>query len=393
MTLATLINSPQRAVAVVIAVVALLAWVLYVVVENQRQPEELREQFYDAPNRKAPPDDDVFEGPRLDRFLGWALVSMAVVAIGLPIYWLAEPGREEGSIRGFDKRSVKRGDELFLSTTAKPHAGFGCADCHGSKGQGGVAKWNLAVYADGKKVLDPATQKDQLVPVQWAAPAVNTVALRYRPQQIRNVLVYGRGANKPMPAWGVAGGGPMNDQQIDDLVNYLKFLAIEEYPSALKAYRNTWDANGHDAAKAYEVALIEAGRRFREESEASPTKLAGEYLKSEANAGQTEGQALFNLFCARCHTKGWSYQTVDTPYAKPEAAGGGWYGPNLTGGSTVRQFPAVQDHIEYVANGVADGVAYGAGGVQKYSGGGMPYFGNTLTEAQLKAIVDYERGL
>ncbi len=391
MTLATLINTPPRAIAVVVAVVAILGWLVFVVLENRRTPAVLTEQYLDAPNRATAPDDDVFEGPRLDRFLGWGLILMAIVAIGLPIYWLAEVGRQTGSIRGFDKRSWQRGEELFLSTAAKPHPGFGCADCHGSVGQGGVAKWNLAVFnTDGTKVQENG--KDKLEPVSWAAPAINTVALRYNVTQIKQVLIYGRGGNKPMPAWGVAGGGAMNDQQIDDLANFLRHLAIESYEPAVQTYNDEWNRNGHDADKAYAKALVVAGQEYRK-AKSNPADQAKEYLGVKANAGQSEGQALFNLFCARCHTKGWSYQTPNTDYAKPAVAGGGWYGPNLTGQSEVRQFPTEKDHIDYVTNGVDQGKGYGAGGVQKYDGGGMPYWSNMLTPDQVKAIVEYERSL
>ena len=34
------------------------------------------------------------------------------------------------------------------------------------------------------------------------------------PRRSRNILIYGR-AGTPMPAWGIKGGGPMNDQQIE----------------------------------------------------------------------------------------------------------------------------------------------------------------------------------
>jgi len=61
--------------------------------------------------------------------------------------------------------------------------------------------------------------------VQWKAPALNTVMLRYTADTVRTILIYGR-ANTPMPAWGVAGGGAMNEQQILDLVEYLKSITL-----------------------------------------------------------------------------------------------------------------------------------------------------------------------
>ena len=139
-------ESTQRAIALVVLVVALLLWLGYLVLENRRTTTDIVDSFLDAPNRKLAPNDEVFEGPRLDRFLGWALVSMVVVALSLPLYWLGEPGRHEGSIRGFDKRSVNRGEELF--GIGKEHPGFNCARCHGAGGGGGVASFTVAKYND-----------------------------------------------------------------------------------------------------------------------------------------------------------------------------------------------------------------------------------------------------
>ena len=35
-------------------------------------------------------------------------------------------------------------------------------------------------------------------------------------------------ANSPMPAWGLEGGGPMNDGQLDDLIDYLRYFQISQ---------------------------------------------------------------------------------------------------------------------------------------------------------------------
>ena len=61
--------------------------------------------------------------------------------------------------------------------------------------------------------------------------------------------------------------------------------------------------------------------------------------------------------------------------------------------SLQRQFPQKQSQIDFITNGVADSEAYGTGGVNHWTGGGMPYFRNVLTDKQIEAIVDYERGL
>ena len=418
----------QRAVALVLLVAALLAWAVYIVLENRRTTPDIAQSFLRAPNRKSAPDDEIFEGPRLDRWLGWALVTMTLVALSLPLYWLNEPSRQTGAIFGFDKRSVNRGEELFGAL----HNGFNCAKCHGANGGGGAAPWLVPQYdADNNPLIDAVTGKQVLESVSWTAPRINNVALRYRPEQIRNVLIYGRGKakNNPMPAWGTLGGGPGNPQQIDDLVNYLKHVAIEENPVALKAYTETWDKT-RDAVKSYSAAFVAAQKEAQEsntkafedfiaaavksvageaktladaqkavddaKTAGKPTAIANAMTALElakkgaadakATTQKSDGEILFNLNCARCHTNGYSY-------GEPKEQAGGFYGPTLRKDSLKRQFPDKASQIDFIKNGVADSEAYGTGGVNHWSGGGMPYFANTLTDQQIEAIVDYERGL
>jgi mono/diheme cytochrome c family protein len=102
------------------------------------------------------------------------------------------------------------------------------------------------------------------------------------------------------------------------------------------------------------------------------------------------GESLFNLdlgsgaySCARCHTKGWSY-------GDPQATGGGAFGPNLTGGSSIRQFPSQKDMIEFIKAGSEYGKRYGE---QGQGSGRMPGFGQMYTDEQIKLIVEYVRSL
>jgi mono/diheme cytochrome c family protein len=70
--------------------------------------------------------------------------------------------------------------------------------------------------------------------------------------------------------------------------------------------------------------------------------------------------------------------------------GGGAYGPDLTGGATLRQFPTVAQQISWVTDTVEIGKQYGQRGI---SSGRMPHFGDMLTADQISAIVNYERTL
>jgi mono/diheme cytochrome c family protein len=438
--------SPQKAIGYIIILVGIVGLIGYMILENRVSPTDNVRSMLQAPNRKAPPDDEIFEGRRLDRFLSVALIGMCLTALALPVYWLGEPGRQEGAVRGFDKRSVKRGERAYEA------GGFGCINCHGAGGGGGVAPWFAPEYGpDGRPKLG-ADGKVVSVAVNWAAPAVKDVALRYQKEQLKQVLYYGRGANKPMPAWHIAGGGPGNDQQIDDVIHYLQHLALEGNKEAEDAYLEAWKSNGYKADDAYKSAFAVVGKTRREESQANldkyradaaaavkslkdliggkgATDLAGlekilvdaksaknaatyegdqaikkaekdvaakkqeiadapaKLAAAEADLAKGDGEVLFEQNCARCHTPGYSF-------GKSRGAAKGWYGPALNNESLIRQFPKAEDQAEFIKKGTdASGRAYGVAGVNGWDGGGMPYFENILTDEMIDKIVEYERNL
>ena len=344
------VYSTQQKVGIVIGVVLVLGWLGYLITHLMKAGAAPGAEIELAPNRKPYFDDDKLETKKLDAALGVALLLTVVSAVGLPAYWVKEAHRQTNAVKGFDKRSVDRGGGLFQPTDSpKEGAHFGCATCHGADGGGGVAKYTIT------DVLGRTEQ------VTWKAPAVNTVAYRYSTQQIRQTLVYGR-AGTPMPAWGTKGGGPMNYQQIDDLVNFLRASTTAE---GLKI--------DPDAAKVQARQNAEAEARKAGKVDASGAPLI-------------DGQSLFSGNCARCHTRGWS---ID----RPDVAGGGSYGPNLRGGSTVRQFPTEEKMIEFIGASAQYGLPYGQTGIGQDAGGGMPHFAEVLSDEDIKAIVEYERSL
>ena len=62
-----------------------------------------------APNRKPYLSDEELETTKLNRTLRWALVLLVIVAVGLPLYWLNEPGRMDGAEATFQDAFVSRG--------------------------------------------------------------------------------------------------------------------------------------------------------------------------------------------------------------------------------------------------------------------------------------------
>jgi mono/diheme cytochrome c family protein len=327
--------SQQQRIGLWVVLVMTAGWLLYLI-SSARRTYEPGAELEVAPNRKRYLEDETMEGPRLTKYLWWAFATLAIVAVGIPIYWLREPFRERAAgfnrgVKYFDEESIARGARAFEAspgnppTPREPH--YGCENCHGAKGIGGVTSYTLT---------DPAHPDAPARQVQWTVPALNTVLLRFRPDEVKNVIVYGR-AGTPMPPWGVAGGGALNDQQVDDLVNYLQSIQLD--PNKVKA-----------------AALAQYG---------------------------TDGQQLFNGYCARCHTQGFSYGEGGPP-------GGGSFGPAINNGATLRQFPTVELQEEWVAKTAEFGKQYGVRGISK---GVMPHFEDMLSPEQIRAIVDYERSL
>jgi mono/diheme cytochrome c family protein len=356
--------SGQQKLSLAFVAVILVGWAAYLVYAlTRRDPAEpVGSEMETAPNRKSYFEDDELESNRLDRALLFSLVMLVVIAVGLPLYWLTIPARQKGAQFGFDKRSAQRGELLFASAKdTRTGLHFGCADCHGAKGVGGSAKFFISDTAH------PEIPPHQ---VAWTAPPLNSVLLRFSSattsdpnanvgtaaDAVRTIIVYGR-AGTPMPAWGLAGGGPMDDQQINDIVQYLGTIQLSNADAA-----KYW-ADQAGAAAVQEGKVDVLGKPI------------------------IDGQILFDTNCARCHTKGYSYGEAEVP------GGGGQYAPNITNGSEVRQFPNIKDQIDFVTNGVAFGQGYGTGGIGQTAGGGMPHFGNYLTQDQIDQIVAYERSL
>jgi mono/diheme cytochrome c family protein len=393
-----------------VALLAIAAVVTVRVLSLRRNPEPA------PPPNKTPflPDEDL-EGRRLERVGGWSLLFVMVIAVSLPVYFLVEPDRQVDADGQFEERSVERGAELFANEQSPDFnsvVSLGCANCHGVDAKGGSATQTLQPEDPS---CDPDADITEETPVEcrpvqvsWQAPALDVVLLRYTRAQVTQIITFGR-PGTPMPAWGVASGeGSKNEQSIDDLVNYLASIQIspDEARKAsteeLEQARDKATADAEDAQQAVtdaQAAVTAAppdqlASAQQELADAQET-LADALAWRDQLAAMSDGQIAFQQQCARCHTKGWSYFDPLDPDAAPLPGpqGGGAFGPNLTDGAEVRQFPGatgIEDQILFVAEGVAPNKAYGVRGI---SSGRMPHFNETLTEEQIQLIVEYERSL
>ncbi len=366
--------STVKSIGAVIAVITGIGFVWYVAANIRAGRDEVAAEIELAPNRKPYYDDEGLEGPRLTRALSTGLVLLGVVAVGLPLYWLNEPGRQDGAVEMFDTTFVNRGAALFAPTA---EGGYDCAGCHGAEGVGGVKDFTLTDADD-----------EFVATVNWQAPALNTVLLRYSEEEVRQILVYGR-PGTPMPAWGAEGGGPLTTQQIDELIAYLQSIQITS-----------------DEAKAEAESILRQDLGLEEGAFIDYTDPAvGEAI---FNLGLEKGIAGGAYSCARCHTKGASIVEgsekpagADLTEHKGFAPGSGAFGFSLRGGIVPRQFLTVDDLVEFLLEGSEFGLLYGQRG---QGSGRMPGFGDNpntetdttdgmFTDGMLQAVAEYEASL
>ncbi len=466
---------------IVITLVALgaVAWLAYLL--NARNRSGVRDEV--PPNLSAYASDDELETKRLDRVLASAVIVSAFMALALPIYYLGENDRQQGFVEEFHETDVEHGLEVWNE--------FGCANCHGPEGVGGAA---------------PFLEKRSQVNVSWEAPSINDVFYRYDEDEVRFWLVFGR-ANSPMPAWGLEGGGPLNTQQIDDLMEYLKSIQVpqtdvlaqidpkvdaalqrietadqtvadliakqsqfiadilaapdlapqaealaEEVLAVVATMDEGQDTDGDGVAdraesqlseisqRAFELGLVEAAitldpvnpetaigtpdersaRAILSSIESQATTLAvttdnQDKLLVQARAGlafleqaaadrkwEIDFQAvadatfggeldtaqravgLFNGYCARCHTAGYS---AGPAFQQEQASGA--LGPSLRDARAAVQFVTEEDLVDFLIKGSDNGAGYGVNGV---GSGRMPGWGPFLSQDDIGLIAQYLRG-
>lgn len=389
----------------ILAIVAILGIVSYRVLSVRRTPTERTPQ-----NLAEPMPDEVMESRKLERSLRWAFTFSLILAAGLPLYWLVEPGRQASATKGFEERAIERGEVLYSNKDMPnydPAKSLLCANCHGADAGGGQAPFVVTPAAQGNENARP-------IQVAWKAPALNTVFSRFDADQVHNILVYGR-PGSPMPAWGVAGGGPKNEQAITDLIAYLESIqlssakagqvataATKKYVAEQKTFVTAAQQNLDDAKAALAEATTPAARATAQQAvvdaEFALTRSEARY---DEMRNADEGQLLFETNCARCHTKSWSYYDPSNPKIPTiPPAGSGALGPSLRGGSVLLQFPGLpaddpatpgfQKQYDWVAVGAGVNKPYGVRGI---SSGQMPHMGIILTKAQIEAIIKYERAL
>ncbi|MEO7803552.1 MAG: c-type cytochrome [Actinomycetota bacterium] len=192
--------------------------VLIVIVISRRGPQQ---RLHPVPPALRPGDpDDVLESERLTSIMRWGVALSVFLAGFLFVYMITDPGRRDAKAEKFRDQSLERGAKYFALRTdpvtgEENLSGIECARCHGIGAVGGENEF-----------LNPATGKKTTVKV----PELETVFARYEkpPLGFKNARAFiyetierGR-PGTDMPTWGNKFGGPLTEQQLDDIVNYIE---------------------------------------------------------------------------------------------------------------------------------------------------------------------------
>lgn len=200
------------AVVVGIAVIALLIFAAILITRGRTRSTAGEE----APQNLQPfLTDDEMENKRLTKVLVFALISVGVLALVVPVYYLGEANRQAEATEKLAEVDIEEGEHWFEV--------FSCVNCHGVGGVGG-----------GVAFVEPRSG----VETTWAVPSLNDVFYRYDEDEIRFWIEFGRGGT-PMPAAGLEGGGSMTSQEIDQTIAYLRSIQVSQEEAVAQATSRT----------------------------------------------------------------------------------------------------------------------------------------------------------
>jgi mono/diheme cytochrome c family protein len=172
-----------------------------------------RAEAPDIPRGMRPgPSDADLETPLLQKLQGWGVLLILFFVIWVPGTWLFEPDRNLEQERALLTNSIERGSHAVQLYTEENQTGVGCVRCHGP---------NL----HGQPIPNTGTPDDPNDVV--ISPNLTTVCggpftghvLIYGQRDIYTTIEQGRAPI--MPSWSIKYAGALNDQQINDIVNYI----------------------------------------------------------------------------------------------------------------------------------------------------------------------------
>lgn len=250
-------------------------------------------------------------------------IGLVIVATLVVIYLINEPNRREAAAEAKIEESAERGVELYVQY---------CVACHAPDGSAQGEQPYLGVPLN-------LPQNQTEVEAEW----------ELREEIIRTTIVEGRG--EIMPAWGQEEGGPLNEQQVDDLVNLI--------------HEGLWEETEEAVLEAYEGVFP---------TPQPPPEPSGDVPSDPLAA---EGQQIYAANCQSCHT-------IDGA----QATGPTWQG--LFGSEIpLESGETVTADEEYIRQSILEPNAQ----IHEGFPPAMPSFEGRLTDEQIDAVIAYIRTL
>jgi hypothetical protein len=167
------------------------------------------------PGMRPGPSDADLEKPVLEKLYAWGLVMVVIMALWVPAVFLRENVTNRDETQVLIDESIERGHETTLPFSEENQLGFDCERCHGPALSGGVNVFN------GTIVSVPNLQT-VCGGASTGHPLITSL------DDVIDTISEGR-TGTDMPSWSVRFAGAMDDQQINDLVNYI--LSIQKVPN------------------------------------------------------------------------------------------------------------------------------------------------------------------
>ena len=175
-----------------------------------------REPSPDIPPAMEPgPSDPALETPLLQKLQGWGVVLVAFFVVWLPYNWLIEPSTNLEQEKALRTEAIERGRRSVELFSEENQLGVGCVRCHGPELRGGV-------IPAGHRVRLPAEPDHDLRRAVDRPPAHQVGRPTSRTRSSRGAAT--------MPSWSIRYQGALDDQQINDIVNYLVNMSSKNVP-------------------------------------------------------------------------------------------------------------------------------------------------------------------
>ena len=117
-----MLASSPVALAYILLAILVIGFIMYARASRNDSKAEIGSEIELAANRKPYYDDEVLEGRRLERVQFLGLLFLIVSVIGLPLYWVLEPSRQDGA-KAYAEQRAEQGDGRLHASLWKEAGG------------------------------------------------------------------------------------------------------------------------------------------------------------------------------------------------------------------------------------------------------------------------------